>query len=95
MNTTWLISTGLRRHGFSELAAKLDSDLVALAQRSGFREYFNPVTGSGHGTHRFSWTAAIVLHILRSRSYLAQPISTTSRPVLLDHSAAPSRARKV
>ena len=77
MNTTWLISTGLRRHGFLELAAKLDRDLVTLAHRAGFREYFNPATGTGHGTHRFSWTAAIVLHILRSRSYLAQPVSTT------------------
>jgi glycogen debranching enzyme len=68
MNTTWMVATGLRRHGFDELAAKLDSDLVALALRSGLREYFNPVTGSGHGTDRFSWSAAIVLHILCATS---------------------------
>jgi glycogen debranching enzyme len=67
MNTTWLIATGLRRHGFVELAAKLDNDLLVLAHRSGLREYFNPVAGTGHGTYGFSWSAAIVLHILRSR----------------------------
>jgi Mannosylglycerate hydrolase MGH1-like glycoside hydrolase domain len=67
MNTTWLVAIGLRQHGLVELAAKLDNDLLTLAHRSGLREYFNPVTGTGHGTHGFSWTAAIVLHILRSR----------------------------
>jgi neutral trehalase len=66
MNTTWLISTGLRQHGFVELAAKLDGDLLTLAHRSGLREYFNPATGTGHGTYGFSWSAAIVLHIVRS-----------------------------
>jgi Trehalase len=67
MNTTWLVTTGLRRHGFVELALKLERDLVGLAHRSGFREYFNPVSGTGHGTDKFSWTAAIVLHLLRCR----------------------------
>jgi glycogen debranching enzyme len=65
MNTTWLISSGLRRHGFVELAAKLDGDLLTLAHRSGLREYFNPVTGTGHGTHGFSWSAAMVIHMVR------------------------------
>jgi hypothetical protein len=38
-----------------------------LAHRSGLWEYFNPVAGTGHGTYGFSWSAAIVLHILRGR----------------------------
>jgi hypothetical protein len=67
MNTTWMVATGLRRHGFQDLAAKLDADLVSLAHRSGLFEYFHPTNGTGHGTARFSWSAAIVLHILRSR----------------------------
>jgi hypothetical protein len=33
MNTTWLVATRLRQHGFVELAAKLDDDLLALAHR--------------------------------------------------------------
>jgi hypothetical protein len=65
LNTTWLVAVGLRQHGQAQLAAKLDADLITLVERSGFREYFNPVTGSGHGTDRFSWSAAIVLHLLR------------------------------
>ena len=71
MNTTWLVATGLRRHGFDELAAKLEEDLLVLAHRSGLWEYFNPVAGTGHGTFGFSWSAAIVLHILRSRQTAA------------------------
>jgi hypothetical protein len=67
MNTTWLVATGLRRHGFDELADKLEDDLLILAHRSGLWEYFNPVAGTGHGTYGFSWSAAIVLHILCSR----------------------------
>lgn len=66
MNMTWLVATGLRRHGFTEPAAKLDTDLLRLGLRSGLREYFNPATGGGHGISRFSWSAALVLHLLRA-----------------------------
>jgi glycogen debranching enzyme len=64
VNTTWLVATGLRRHGRDALAAKLEADLVRLVQRSGLREYFHPDTGTGHGTSGFSWTAALLLHLL-------------------------------
>jgi glycogen debranching enzyme len=64
LNTTWLIATGLRRHGYLNEAAKLDRDLVQSVRDQGFREYFNPDTGSGHGTDDFSWSAALVVHLL-------------------------------
>lgn len=66
MNTTWLVAGGLRRQGFRELADKLDRDVLTLAHQAGLREYFNPDTGTGHGTHGFSWTAALVLHLIRA-----------------------------
>jgi hypothetical protein len=63
-NTTWLVTQGLRAHGRHELARKLTHDMVRLTHRSGLREYFNPTTGSGHGTDDFSWSAALLIDAL-------------------------------
>jgi hypothetical protein len=38
--------------------------MIALVSNAGLREYFNPRTGSGHGTNNFSWSAALLLHVL-------------------------------
>jgi hypothetical protein len=35
-------------------------------ERSGFREYFNPDTGAGHGARGFAWTA-LAFEMLASR----------------------------
>jgi glycogen debranching enzyme len=64
LNTTWLVARGLQVHGHKELAQRLDDDLVGLAAKSGFREYFHPRTGRGHGTRSFSWSAALLIHVL-------------------------------
>lgn len=69
LNTTWLIATGLRRHGYVREAAQLDHDVLTSAREHGFREYFNPETGAGHGTDNFSWSAAMVIHLLASAGY--------------------------
>jgi len=63
-NTTWLVTRGLRTHGHRALASKLTNDMVRLTHRSGLREYFNPTTGSGHGTDDFSWSAALLIDSL-------------------------------
>jgi hypothetical protein len=64
LNTTWLVAEGLRAHGADALAHRLRDDMVALVANAGLREYFNPRTGSGHGTSNFSWSAALLLHVL-------------------------------
>jgi Mannosylglycerate hydrolase MGH1-like glycoside hydrolase domain len=64
LNTTWLVARGLEVHGHHELARRLDDDLVWLVAKSGFREYFHPLTGRGHGTRSFSWSAALLVHVL-------------------------------
>jgi glycogen debranching enzyme len=68
LNTTWLLAEGLRTHGGDELAQRLCEDMVVLVAGAGFREYFNPRTGSGHGTSNFSWSAALLLHLLAERA---------------------------
>jgi len=67
LNTTWLVAVGLETHGDAQLADRLKADIVALVVKAGMREYFDPRTGSGHGTSSFSWSAALLVHILAGR----------------------------
>jgi hypothetical protein len=69
LNTTWLVAEGLRGHGEEALAQRLYDDIVALIATAGLREYFNPQTGAGHGTSSFSWSAALLLHVLAERQH--------------------------
>jgi glycogen debranching enzyme len=57
MNTNWYLSRGLRRHGKTDLARHVEDRSAALVEKSGFREYYDPFTGEGHGAFDFSWTA--------------------------------------
>lgn len=66
MNSNWYLSRGLRRHGRADLARHVEDRSAALVERSGFREYYDPFTGEGHGAHDFSWTA-LVLDMLARR----------------------------
>jgi hypothetical protein len=68
VNTDWLIWRGLRQHGRDGLAREIEDSVVRLVERSGFREYFDPFSGEGYGSPDFSWTAALLIDILRSAS---------------------------
>jgi hypothetical protein len=57
MNTNWYVARGLRRHGHVDLARHVEDRSAALVEQSGFREYYDPFTGEGHGAQDFSWTA--------------------------------------
>lgn len=56
----WLIWAGLRRYGYDDLAKKLTERIADLIQHSGFREYFNPISGEGLGSEDHSWTTLIL-----------------------------------
>jgi hypothetical protein len=64
MNTNWLIWRGLGQHGGGAARAEVARSMAALVARSGFREYFDPFTGDGYGSHEFSWTAALLIDLL-------------------------------
>jgi hypothetical protein len=64
INTDWLLWRGLGQHGAPPVTAEIAASMVALVQRSGFREYFDPFTGTGYGSHDFSWTAALLVDLL-------------------------------
>ena len=57
----YLIVDGLRRAGMAGLADRIVADSLALIERSGFAEYYDPTDGAPLGGGHFSWTAAIVL----------------------------------
>ena len=57
----WLLILGLSRNGRSDIAARLRADTLAVIERAGFAENFDPVTGEGGGGSSFSWTAAAYL----------------------------------
>jgi glycogen debranching enzyme len=60
----YLIVDGLQRAGMAGLADRIVADSLALIERSGFAEYYDPTDGAPLGGGHFSWTAAIVLEFV-------------------------------
>jgi neutral trehalase len=65
MNINWLLIDGLERNGFKDHAEALTELSLELALKSGFSEYFDPITGQALGIHNFSWTAALTIDLLK------------------------------
>ncbi len=65
VNTNWLIIDGLKRYGYHDHAAALTETTLEMVAKSGFAEYFNPLTAEPLGAHNFSWTAALVIDLLQ------------------------------
>ncbi|MFC0594752.1 trehalase family glycosidase [Thermus composti] len=62
INVNYLVAEGLKDYGFLSLAERLKADALALMEREGFREYYDPLTGQGRGGEAFSWSAALALY---------------------------------
>lgn len=58
--STWFILRGLLRLGREAEAAHLVEQTTALVERSGFREYYNPLTGEGMGARAFGTSTVLV-----------------------------------
>ena len=66
INTNWLIINGLRRYGLETEANDLQNRTLDLVTKSGMNEYFNPQNGRPAGADGFSWTAALIIDLLKS-----------------------------
>lgn len=64
LNINWLLVIGMRMSGFDAAATRLAERSIELVERSGFREYFDPMTGNGCGASDFAWTAALTIDLL-------------------------------
>ena len=60
MSPHWFIYRGLQRYGFKKEAAQIREKSLALLEKSGFRECFNPETGEGQGAVGFTWGALVL-----------------------------------
>ncbi len=60
VGVNWFIVKGLKRYGYDNLAKKITEGSLSLLERSGFREYFNPLTGEGLGAKNFTWGGLVL-----------------------------------
>jgi hypothetical protein len=67
INTDWLVWRGLLQHGRRPLGDEVEGSMIRLVEKSGFREYFDPFSAEGYGSHDFSWTAALLIDVLRGQ----------------------------
>ena len=68
INTNWALWLGLLRHGYTERAERIRQGVFKLVQNQGFREYFEPTSGLGLGGKNFSWTAALVIDMIKMKN---------------------------
>jgi glycogen debranching enzyme len=61
----FMLTDGLNRSGEAAAAHAIAADSLALIRKSGFAEYYNPLDGAPLGGRHFTWTAAMVLELLR------------------------------
>ena len=65
LNTNWLIINGLKRNKYTDHALALTESTTDMVEQAGFYEYFSPIDGSPAGAPNFSWTAALMLDLLK------------------------------
>lgn len=66
VNTNWFLIDGLDRYGHKKQAEDLRNSTIAMVKNKGFYEYFSPDTGKGEGAKNFSWTAALVISLIKN-----------------------------
>lgn len=63
VNVNYFLARGLLQYGRPDLARTLIERTLAMVERGGMREFFDPGTGEGFRAKNFSWTAALVLEL--------------------------------
>ncbi|GAB3542451.1 trehalase family glycosidase [Pontibacter brevis] len=63
----WFMQGYLLEKGYQQEAQELLLSVKRLITKSGFREYYNPFTGEGHGAREFTWSGLVVDMINRQR----------------------------
>lgn len=66
VNMNWLIIDGLHRYGFHDHAEALTESTLEMVADKGIAEYYDPLTGEPLGADDFSWTAALVIDLLKT-----------------------------
>ncbi|MGB7841657.1 MAG: hypothetical protein WBL21_02620 [Salinimicrobium sp.] len=61
----WFLHKYLVKQNYTKEAERLIDSVKSLIEKSGFREYYDPFTGEGHGAKNFTW-CGLVLDMIRS-----------------------------
>jgi hypothetical protein len=61
----YMIADGLAAAGHADAARTIIRSSLGLIEKSGFAEYYDPLTGAPLGGGRFTWTAAMVIEFQR------------------------------
>jgi hypothetical protein len=71
INVNWLIIKGLQQQNELKEAALLRKKTIELVKmnvpENGFHEYYSPLDGTVAGAPDFSWTAALIIDLLKSK----------------------------
>lgn len=61
----FMIGDGLSKAGETALVERLKEDSMRLIRKSGFAEYYDPITAEPCGGPQFTWTAAMVIELMK------------------------------
>ena len=64
----WYIYQALFHNGFEAEAETLRSSTLMLIGKSGFREYYNPMSGEGGGAQHFTWSGLVLDMLTQSEA---------------------------
>ncbi|WP_372571609.1 amylo-alpha-1,6-glucosidase [Ruegeria jejuensis] len=67
----YMIADGLYNASQVAMADRIRQDCLRLIHESGFAEYYDPTTGAPCGGTQFTWTAAMVIEILKTQQIAA------------------------
>lgn len=66
----WYLHKYLVQQDYEKEAKHLVESIKALIEKSGFREYYDPFTGEGHGARNFTW-CGLVLDMIKAEKETA------------------------
>jgi glycogen debranching enzyme len=73
VNTAWLLVPALRELGYAEHAERIVRSLLVAADRHGFREYYNPLTGRGLAARGFGFSTLLIDLLAQSGIAIPEP----------------------
>ena len=99
MNTAWLLLPALRELGYEDEAERVLGALVAAVDRSGYREYYNPLSGEGLAARpaclgRVGHDHAIAPLLLADPQREVGALDGTREGFRIAHAAQPDRHRE-
>ena len=72
VNLNWMLYYGLSEYGYDDIAERIKKDTIEIIEKNGFYEYFDSRKEihekgkAGYGGNDFSWSAALLIDLIRS-----------------------------